>query len=130
MKSFGERIADTLLADGLLNEEQLNEVLDLQKKQGGRLLKLLLEKQLVTEQDMMVSMGRCLGAQPVTLAKMRVPQDVIDLIPKDLAQTYKMVAVARLGRKLFGDGGPAQRARPGRSAAGPAQRTNHPADQH
>jgi hypothetical protein len=56
----------------------------LQKKQGGRLLKLLLEKQLVTEQDMMVSMGRCLGAHPVTLAKMRVPQDVIDLIPKDL----------------------------------------------
>jgi type IV pilus assembly protein PilB len=101
MKSFGERIADALLADGLLTEEQLNEVLDLQKKQGGRLLKLLLEKQLVTEQDMMVSMGRCLGAHPVTLAKMRVPQDVIDLIPKDLGQTYKMVAVARLGRRLF-----------------------------
>ncbi|MGO9244331.1 MAG: type II secretion system ATPase GspE [Verrucomicrobiia bacterium] len=101
MKSFGERIADTLLADGLLTEEQLNEVLDVQKKQGGRLLKLLLEKQLVTEQDMMVSMGRCLGAHPVTLAKMRVPQDVIDLIPKDLGQTYKMVAVARLGRRLF-----------------------------
>ena len=101
MKSFGERIADALLADGLLTEEQLNEVLDVQKKQGGRLLKLLLEKQLVTEQDMMVSMGRCLGAHPVTLAKMRVPQDVIDLIPKDLGQTYKMVAVARLGRRLF-----------------------------
>jgi type IV pilus assembly protein PilB len=101
MKSFGERIADVLLADGLLTEEQLNEALDFQKKQGGRLLKLLLEKQLVTEQDMMVSMGRCLGAHPVTLAKMRVPQEVIDLIPKDLGQTYKMVAVARLGRKLF-----------------------------
>ncbi|HTS20134.1 MAG TPA: type II secretion system ATPase GspE [Verrucomicrobiae bacterium] len=101
MKSFGERIADTLLADGLLSQEQLSEVLELQKTQGGRLLKLLLEKQLVTEQDMMVSMGRCLGAHPVTLAKMRVPQDVIDLIPKDLAQTYKMVAVARLGRKIF-----------------------------
>ena len=101
MKSFGERIADALLADGLLTEEQLNEALDFQKKQGGRLLKLLLEKQLVTEQDMMVSMGRCLGAHPVTLAKMRVPQEVIDLIPKDLGQTYKMVAVARLGRKLF-----------------------------
>ena len=101
MKSFGERIADTLLADGLLTQEQLTEVLDLQNKQGGRLLKLLLEKQLVTDQDMMVSMGRCLGASPITLAKMHVPQEVIDLIPKDLGQTYKMVAVARLGKKLF-----------------------------
>ena len=101
MKSFGERIADTLLADGLLTQEQLTEALELQKKQGGRLLKLLIEKQLVTDQDMMVSMGRCLGASPITLSKMRVPQDVIDLIPKELAQTYKMVAVARLGKKLF-----------------------------
>jgi type IV pilus assembly protein PilB len=101
MKSFGERIADVLLTDGLLTQEQLTEVLDLQKKQGGRLLKLLLERQFVTEQDMMVSMGRCLGASPVTLAKMHVPQEVIDLIPKDLAQTYKMVAVGRLGKKLF-----------------------------
>ena len=101
MKSFGERITDTLLADGLLTQQQLTEVVELQKKQGGRLLKLLLDKQFVTEQDMMVSMGRCLGAAPITLAKMHVPQDVIDLIPKDLAQTYKMAAVARLGKKLF-----------------------------
>src|SRR5579862_674740 len=101
MKSFGERIADTLLADGLLTQEQLTEILELQKKQGGRLLKLLLDKQLVTDQDMMVSMGRCLGASPITLAKMHVPQEVIELIPKELAQAYKMVAIARLGRKLF-----------------------------
>jgi len=101
MKSFSERIADALLADGLLTQEQLDEMLELQKKQGGRLLKLLLEKQLVTDQDMMVSMGRCLGASPITLSKMHIPQDVIDLIPNDVAQTYKMVAIARLGRKLF-----------------------------
>ena len=79
MKSFGERITDTLIADGLLTHEQYSEVVELQKKQGGRLLKLLLDKQFVTEQDMMVSMGRCLGVAPITLAKMHVPQDVVDL---------------------------------------------------
>ncbi len=101
MKSFGERIADVLIADGLLTQKQLTEVLESQKKQGGRMLKLLLDRQFVTEQDMMVSMARCLNTPPVTLAKMHVQQDVIDLIPKDMALSYKMVAVARLGRKLF-----------------------------
>jgi type IV pilus assembly protein PilB len=101
MKSFGERITDALVADRLLLPEQLNEVIELQKKQGGRLLKLLLDRQFVTEQDMMASMGRCLGTPPVTLAKMRVPQEVVDLIPKDMAISYKMVAVATLGKKLF-----------------------------
>ena len=101
MKPFGERITDALIADGLLSADQLKEVVELQKKQGGRLLKLLLERQFVTEQDMMASMGRCLGTPPVTLAKMRVPQEVVDLIPKDMAISYKMVAVATLGKKLF-----------------------------
>jgi type IV pilus assembly protein PilB len=101
MKSFGERIADTLIADGLLTQKQFGEVVDLQKKQGGRLLKLLLDRQFVTEQDMMVSMGRCLSTPPVSLAKMHVPQEVLDLIPKDMAQTYKMIAIARLGKKLY-----------------------------
>ena len=40
IKSFGERIADVLIEDGLLLPSQLAEAMDLQKKQGGRLLKL------------------------------------------------------------------------------------------
>jgi type IV pilus assembly protein PilB len=101
MKSFGERIADALVADGILTGQQLAEVQEHQKKQGGRLLKLLVDRKLVTDQDMMVSMGRTMGVSPVTLAKMRVPQDVVDLIPKDLAMSNKMTAVARLGKKLY-----------------------------
>ncbi len=101
MKSFGERIADTLIADGVLTSQQLQEVTELQKKEGGRLQKLLLERGFVTEQDMITSMGRCLGTPPVNLAKVRVSQEVLDLIPKDMALSYKMAAVARLGNKLF-----------------------------
>jgi len=101
MKNFGERIADLLIADGLLTQKQLSEVLDSQKKQGGRLLKLLLERQFVSEIDMTVAMARCLNTPPVTLAKMHVPSEVSDLIPKDMAMTFKMVAVARLGKKLY-----------------------------
>jgi len=101
MKSFGDRIADTLIAEGLLTQKQLNEVLESQKKSGGRLLKLLLERQFVTEQDMMVSMARCLNTPPVNLAKMHVPQDIVELIPKDMALSYKMVAVARFGKRLY-----------------------------
>ncbi len=45
IKSFGERIADVLIEDGLLLPSQLEEAMDTQKKQGGRLLKLLTDKQ-------------------------------------------------------------------------------------
>ena len=98
MKSFEERVADKLLSAGLLTVEQLTEVQELQTKQGGRILKLLRERNLVTEQDLMVSMGQCLNTSPVTLAKMHVPPEILELVPPEMAQTHKMVAVARLGQ--------------------------------
>jgi type IV pilus assembly protein PilB len=101
IKSFGERIADVLIEDGLLLPSQLEEAMEVQKKQGGRLLKLLTDRQYVTEQDMVISMGRCLDTPPINLSKVRVPEDVLDLVPKEMARAYKLAPVCRLGNKLF-----------------------------
>ena len=68
-KSFGERIADVLIEDGLLLPNQLDEAINIQKTQGGRLLKILTDKQFVSDQDMAFSMGRCLNTPPVNLSK-------------------------------------------------------------
>ncbi len=100
-KSFGERIADILIEDGLLLPNQLEEVVELQRKQGGRLVRLLTDKGFVTEQDMVMAMGRCLDTPPINLAKMRVPEEVMGLVPKDLAKNYKLAPVCVLGTKLF-----------------------------
>ncbi len=101
IKSFGERIADVLIEDGLLLPAQLEEAMELQKQQGGRLLKILTDAQYVTEQDMMISMGRCLDTPPVNLSKVRVPEEVLDLVPKEMARSYKLAPVCRVGNKLF-----------------------------
>ncbi len=100
-KSFGERIADVLIEDGILLPTQLEEVLGIQKLQGGRLLKLLTDKQFVTEQDMVIAMGRCLDTPPINLSKVRVPEQLFELVPKDMARAYKLAPVCRLGNKLF-----------------------------
>lgn len=101
LKNFGERIAEVLIEDGLLLPSQLDEALELQKKQGGRLLKLLTDKGFVTEQDMVMSMGRCLDTPPVNLARMRVPEEVMELVPKQMAKSFKVVPIAKLAQKLF-----------------------------
>src|SRR5687767_7055139 len=101
IKSFGERIADVLIEDGLLLPTQLEEAMAQQKQQGGRLLKILTDKQYVTEQDMVISMGRCLDTPPINLSKVRVPEEVADLVPKEMCRAYKLAPVCRLGNKLF-----------------------------
>src|SRR5919205_3144643 len=100
-KSFGERIADVLIEEGLLLPNQLEEAIGIQKTEGGRLLKILTDKQFVTEQDMAFSMGRCLNTPPINLAKLTIPEEVMTLVPRDMAKANKLVPIARLNGKLF-----------------------------
>src|SRR2546429_274921 len=100
-KSFAERIADVLIEDGLLLPNQLDEATAIQQKEGGRLLKILTDRQFVTDQDMAFSMGRCLNTPPINLAKLRVPEDILSLVPREMAKANKLVPIARLNGKLF-----------------------------
>src|ERR1700730_8877736 len=100
-KSVAERIAEVLIEDGLLLPNQLEEAVSIQKTEGGRLLKILTDKQFVNEQDMAFSTGRCLNTPPINLAKLHVPEEVMALVPRDMAKTNKLVPIARLDGKLF-----------------------------
>src|SRR5256885_990360 len=100
-KTFGERIADALVEDGLLGIKQVEELLEQQKREGTRLLKLILEKSYVSEQDMAVSMGRVLNTPPVNLARVNIVNEVADLVPREMAHNHKVVPVSRLENKLF-----------------------------
>jgi type IV pilus assembly protein PilB len=101
VKTFGERIADALVEDGLLSAKQVQDLLEQQKKEGTRLLKLILEKAYVSEQDMTVSMGRVLNTPPINLLRINVPLDIADLLPREMAHTHKIVPVSRIENKLF-----------------------------
>jgi type IV pilus assembly protein PilB len=101
IKTFGERIADALVEDGLLTIRQVEELLEQQKKDGTRLLKLILEKACVSDQDMAVSMGRVLNTPPINLARVSISSEVADLVPREMAHNHKVVPVSRLENKLF-----------------------------
>jgi type IV pilus assembly protein PilB len=101
VKTFGERIADALVEDGLLSAKQVQDLLDQQKKEGTRLLKLILEKAYVSEQDMTVSMGRVLNTPPINLPRINIPLDIADLLPREMAHTHKIVPISRIENKLF-----------------------------
>jgi type IV pilus assembly protein PilB len=100
-KTFGERIADALVEDGLMTPKQVEELLALQKKEGTRLLKLILDKSYVNEVDMVVSMGRVLNTPPINLTRLSIPSEVVDLVPGDLRNSHKVLPISRLDNRLF-----------------------------
>jgi type IV pilus assembly protein PilB len=101
VKSFGERIADALVEDGLLTVKQVEELMEQQKKEGTRFIKLVLEKAYVSEQDMTVSMGRVLNVLPINIGRVNIPSEVADLLPREVAHNHKIVPVSRLENRLF-----------------------------
>ena len=101
LKSLGERISAALIEDGLLTGAQVEELLEKQKKEGTRFIKLVVEKAYVTENDLVVSMGRVLNTPPVNVARMGIPPEVAELVPKDMANNYKVLPVSRLGNRLY-----------------------------
>ena len=101
VKSFGERIAEALVADGLLHAKQVEELLELQKQKGTRLIKLIAEKGLVSDTDMTVSMGRVLNVPPVNLSHVHITPDVADVVPRDTAQNHKVVPIAKIDNRLI-----------------------------
>ena len=101
LKSFGERIADALVEDGLLTSKQVAELLEQQKKEGVRLLRLVIEKGYVGELDLAVSMGRVLNVPPVNLGRTNIHPDISDLLPREVSNNYKVCPVSRLENRLF-----------------------------
>src|SRR5882762_4104890 len=101
VKTFGERIADALVEDGLLFAKQVEELLEQQRKEGTRLLKIIADRGLVTDSDMAVSMGRVLNVPPVNLSRVTIGFDVADLLPRDVCTNHKVIPISRLENKLF-----------------------------
>ena len=101
VKSFGERIAETLVEDGLLTPEQVNSLLERQKKDGTRMIMLIQDDRLVTEADLVVAMGRVLNVPAINLPRCGIAPEVAELVPRDTALNHKVVPISRLGSKLF-----------------------------
>ena len=101
IKTFGERIADALIEDGLMTQEKLAELLQLQKKEGARLVKLIAENAQVSEIDMVVSMGRVLSTAPINLSRVSIPPEIVDMVPHDMAVNHKVLPVSRWENRLY-----------------------------
>jgi type IV pilus assembly protein PilB len=101
IKSFGERIADALVEDGLLGVSQVEELLEQQKKQGARLVKLIVEKGYVSEQDLAVCMGRVLNVTPINIARITTTPELVELLPRETMHNHRVIPISRLENKLF-----------------------------
>jgi type IV pilus assembly protein PilB len=98
--SLKERLVQVLIDSQLITEEQLEEAKRIQKETGGQLGRVLIEHSFVGPDELMTSLSAHLGIPPVNLNKMKIPEEVVVLISKQLAMFYQVVPISKVGNTL------------------------------
>ncbi len=94
------RIGDLLVKEGILSAEQLQQALDKQKKEGGRLGSVLVKMGFVGDEDVTTFLSRQYGVPAINLQYFEVDATVIKLIPEDTARRYEILPLSRVGNSL------------------------------
>ncbi len=94
------KLGEMLVRANLITQEQLQEVLEVQKTKGGKLGFNLLKLGLVKEEDITNLLSQQYGVPAINLHEFDVSDAVVKLIPSEVAQKYLILPVNRTGATL------------------------------
>src|SRR5262245_28263978 len=94
------RIGDLLLKEKRITPAQLQEALNYQKTNGGKLGLNLVKLGFVTDEEITSLLSKQYGVPSINLTQFEIDSSVIKLIPADTAQKYQIVPLSRSGATL------------------------------
>ncbi len=89
-KKLGEILVDA----GVITDNQLAEALEDQKRYGGRLGTILLDRRYISEKTYINALTSQLKIPAIDLSKSTVPESVIKVMPADLAEKLVVFPIA------------------------------------
>jgi type IV pilus assembly protein PilB len=97
---MAKKLGDVLLDGGLITADQLQRATSEQKQSGGMLAPTLVKLGFMGESELLDFLSKQYGVPAVDPGKLDVDQEVIDLIPSNIVQKYKIVPVSLDGQTL------------------------------
>jgi len=95
------KIGELLIKHGLITKEQLEEALKKQKELGKRLGSTLVELGYITERQLVEVLAKQLGVPAIDLSNVKIPEEVLNLLPPEVCFQYEVLPLARKGNVLF-----------------------------
>src|SRR5512146_2931529 len=94
------RIGELLLKEKRVTPEQLQEALNYQKANGGKLGHNLVKLGYVKDEEITALLSKQYGVPSINLSEFDIDPLVIKLIPGETAQKYQIIRVSRSGATL------------------------------
>ena len=89
-----------LVSSGLLTSDHLGEALELQRSGGGKLGQLLVHKKFIEERTLLQFLSKQFGIEFVDLRGLEIKEDLLRIIPENIARRYGLIAVEKKENKL------------------------------
>ncbi len=94
------RLGELLLREKRITPTQLQEALNHQKANGGKLGMTLVKLGMVKDEEITALLSRQYGVPFINLAQFDIDASVLKLIPAETAQKYQIVPIGRSGATL------------------------------
>lgn len=99
-KPLKDRLCELLINNGLVTETQLKKAIEIQRKDGKNLIKILIENRIISEEDFLSTLSQEINIPPISLSKYKIEPHIIKLIPENMARQHKIIPISKIGDRL------------------------------
>lgn len=96
-----ERLGELLVRAGLITAEQLEQMLEVQARDGGKLGEILVSQLVLTEDQIVEALAEQKGLEHVSLSGYDIDRAAVNLIPERMAFTRLVIPIAFDGSSLI-----------------------------
>jgi putative nucleotidyltransferase with HDIG domain len=94
------RIGERLVWAQLVTQEQVNEALNVQKNQGGKVVGILINLGYLDEDTFLRFLARNSGVASINIENYEIRKEIIELVPAEFAQKHELLPIDKLGKLL------------------------------
>ncbi|MEA1939647.1 MAG: type II secretion system ATPase GspE [Candidatus Caldatribacteriota bacterium] len=89
----GKFVTDILYKKGLISREQLDKIIEIQKSTNDDLQKIIIQKNILKKDEMMMSIAEEVGVKYVNLEDIEIDPTVATLIPEEMARRHQIIVL-------------------------------------
>ncbi|OGX17282.1 MAG: hypothetical protein A3K83_05070 [Omnitrophica WOR_2 bacterium RBG_13_44_8b] len=97
MSSLKERLTEIFINNKLITREQLDRALEVQKEKGGKLSDIIVSLKFMKEDVLISTLSEELGLPLIDLKRFNIDNEIIKIIPSDIARHYQIIPVSKIG---------------------------------
>jgi hypothetical protein len=97
---LNKQLGELLIDRGVINEQQLERALNLQKEKGGLIGEILVELGLAKEEDIAQSLTAQYGFPYLPLSNYEISFEIIEIVPGRVSRQYLLIPIDKIGNNL------------------------------